>query len=284
MDKCNVNGRAHALAFLICLSDYIHYNHTSFVLVRKLVGFTSINLEGFSGLMYRFTSRVRYSEINYHTNALSPSSIINYFQDCSTFQSEDMNIGLAYLQEHNRVWLLNSWQLQMKRPVYLGENIIVETWPYDFQGFYGYRNFIMRNDREEVLVAANSIWVYVDTTTGHPTRIPEHTGYKLEPPFPLEQAKRKIALPTELIQGSAFTVKKSNIDSYNHVNNGQYIKMAEEYLPEDVIVTAMRVEYRRQAVLGDIIIPSISIQDKKYVIVLSNKDGLPYAITEFQIQ
>lgn len=241
-------------------------------------------LEGFDSIMYTFTSRVRYSEINYHTNALAPSSIINYFQDCSTFQSEDMNLGLSYLQEKDRVWLLNSWQLQIERPAYLGENIIVETWPYDFKGIYGYRNFIMKNDKEEVLIAANSIWVYIDKTTGRPTRIPEHTGYTIEPPYPMEQAERKVTLPSDLVHYPPFPVKKSNIDSYNHVNNGQYIKMAEEFLPEDAIVTAMRVEYRRQAVFGDVIVPSLSIKDKDYVIVLSNTEGLPYAITEFRLQ
>ena len=38
--------------------------------------------------MYEFNSRVRYSEIDHHGTLTLPA-LINYFQDCSTFQSED---------------------------------------------------------------------------------------------------------------------------------------------------------------------------------------------------
>lgn len=232
--------------------------------------------------MYTFNSRVRYSEMNHQMGTLKLSSIINYFQDCSTFQSEDMSLGLSYLQEKNRVWLLNSWQLEVKRPAHLGESIIIGTWPYHFQGFYGYRNFIMKNENEEVLSIANSIWVYLDTKTGHPTRIPDVTGYETEPRFPMEYANRKIEVPSDYTAYPSFPIIKSHIDSYNHVNNGQYIKMAEEFLPEDLIVSGMRVEYRMQAMLGDIIVPKINRKDKYLTVVLSSTKEQPFAIIEFQ--
>jgi acyl-ACP thioesterase len=142
----------------------------------------------------------------------------------------------------------------------------------------------MMNDKQEILAVANSIWVYIDTTTGRPTRIPEDTGYTLEPPYPMNYAERKIILPEEFTDYPSFPVIKSNIDSYNHVNNGQYIKMAEEFLPEDVSVSGMRVEYRKQAVLGDIIIPKISFHDDNYVIVLSDTQQNPYAVIEFEVK
>jgi acyl-ACP thioesterase len=220
--------------------------------------------------------------MNHQKGTLDLSSIINYFQDCSTFQSEDMNRGLTYLHAKNRVWLLSSWQLEVKQAAHLGDGITVETWAYDFRGFYGYRNFIMMNDNDEVLSVANSIWVYLDTTTGRPARIPEQTGYNIEPMYPMEYAERKIEIPPDLTPYPSFPVVKSNIDSYNHVNNGQYIKMAEEFLPQDLSVTGMRVEYRKQAILGDIIIPMVSLQEGTCVIVLSDTDQKPYAIIEFK--
>ncbi|HWT75159.1 MAG TPA: acyl-ACP thioesterase domain-containing protein, partial [Mobilitalea sp.] len=128
--------------------------------------------------------------MNHRKGTLEISSIINYFQDCSTFQSEDMNRGISYLQNSNRVWLLNSWQLEIYHPMCLGENITIGTWAYDFKGFYGYRNFVMKDHAGEVLAAANSIWVYLDTETGRPTRIPEdHSGYEMLPPYPMDYDK-----------------------------------------------------------------------------------------------
>jgi len=239
--------------------------------------------KGLKSSMYTFNSRVRYSEMNHQRKTLNPSSIINYFQDCSTFQSNDMVPEQSSFLEKNRVWLLNSWQLDVRRFAHLGDYITIGTWPYNFKGFYGYRNFIMTNEKEEVLSVANSIWVYIDTKTGHPTRIPDHTGYETELPYPMDYANRKIEIPLDLVTYPSFFIIKSNIDSYNHVNNGQYIKMAEEFLPENLFVSGMRVEYRMQAMLGDIIVPKVNLNDEYLTVVLSSKENLPYAIIEFQI-
>lgn len=232
--------------------------------------------------MYTFHSRVRYTELNHYKGIMDPSSIINYFQDCSTFQSEDMNRGLAYLSAKNRVWLLNSWQLMLMQPIRLGEDITIGTWPYDFKGIYGYRNFIMKNSKDEVLAVANSIWVYIDTTTQKPTRIPaDLNGYTIEPPYPMEYADRKIEINGDGVATTPIIVVKSNIDSYNHVNNGQYIRMAEQYLPDDFMISSLRVEYRMQAVLGDQIIPKIIREDNRYLVLLNSSDTKTYSVVEF---
>ena len=47
--------------------------------------------------MYEFDSRVRYSEID-HTGNMTLPALINYFQDCSTFQSEDIGLGTEVLK------------------------------------------------------------------------------------------------------------------------------------------------------------------------------------------
>lgn len=233
--------------------------------------------------MYTFNSRVRYSEMNHQKGALDITSIINYFQDCSTFHSEDMNLGIDYLSNKNRAWLLSSWQLKINHIAQLGDYITVGTWAYDFSNFYGYRNFIMNDKNGDPLAVANSVWVYIDTITGRPTKIPEdHAGYQLEPSYPMEYLGRKIDLPDNLICYPSFPIIKSNIDTYNHVNNGQYIKMAEEFLPDTFFVSQMRVEYKRQAVLGDIIIPKVAMNDDYYTIILADESQKPYAIVEFQ--
>ncbi len=233
--------------------------------------------------MYTFDSRIRYTEINHFKSTMNPSSIINYFQDCSTFQSEDLNLGMSYLVDKKRVWLLASWNLQILNQGTLGDYITIGTWPYAFNGFYGYRNFIMKDKSNNILSVADSIWVYMDTENKCPAKVPkDNSGYVLEPAYPMEHKNRKIAIPNNLASYPSFPVIKSNIDSYNHVNNGQYIKMAEEFLPDDFIVSNMRVEYKTQALLGDVIYPRIAHIDDKYCIVLDSDEQKPYAIVDFK--
>lgn len=48
--------------------------------------------------MYSFKSRVRYSEL-VADKRLSLVSIINDFQDCCTFEAEDKDVGLQWLND-----------------------------------------------------------------------------------------------------------------------------------------------------------------------------------------
>lgn len=232
--------------------------------------------------MYSFESRVRYSEVD-HNKYMDLSSIINYFQDCSMFQSEDLSIGLDYLESKNRIWMLSSWQIIVNRRPHLGESILVGTWAYGFKGIYGYRNFIIKDQHQEVAVVANSVWVYMDTSSLRPAKVfPEDVAaYGTEPRYEMEYADRKILLPADLKENAPFIVVKSNIDTNQHVNNGQYVKMAEEYLPESFQIRQMRADYKKSAVLGDTIIPHVSLSDTKCTIVLSDTANMPYAIIEF---
>lgn len=233
--------------------------------------------------MYSFNSRVRYSEVNAE-GKMDLLSIINYFQDCSNFQSIDIERGIPFLKERQRAWLLMSWQILVYDYPKLGDHITVGTWAHDFKGMYGSRNFIIQDQKGKAIAVANSIWVYIDTTTGRPTRVMDEDidGYTMEPKYPMEYANRKIDLPKEFTSYDSFNVVRSNIDTNNHVNNGQYIKMAEEYLPEDFVIYQMRAEYKRQALLGDTIYPKVCMENKKCTVALMNEENLPYAIIEFQ--
>ena len=48
--------------------------------------------------MYEFESRVRYSEIG-HRGTMTLPALINYFQDCSTFHSEEVGLGMERLKQ-----------------------------------------------------------------------------------------------------------------------------------------------------------------------------------------
>lgn len=235
--------------------------------------------------MYSFKSRVRYSEVDINKQ-LDLFSVTNYFQDCSTFQSEDIGLGLDHLETQHKVWLLNAWQIIIHQFPKLGENITVGTWAYDFKSMYGYRNFIMKNEDDTVCAVANSIWVLMDTRTNRPVKIQlsDVEKYRSEEKYDMDYASRKIDLPKESVTLPSFPVISSNLDTNKHVNNGQYIKMAEEYLPANFHIKQMRAEYRISAMLGDVIIPKINITGNLCVVNLANIDGNPYAVIEFSNQ
>ncbi len=232
--------------------------------------------------MYEFNSRVRYSEAGPDKH-LTLTAIINYFQDCSTFQSEDIGLGIEYLEKENRAWLLNAWQLVIERSPAIGEQITISTWPYDFRGIYGYRNFLMKDQSGNPCAYANSVWVHMDTNALTPTRVnPEAVlPYGHEEKYPMEYSARKITLPNCLEDKPPFQVHYSNLDTNYHVNNGQYILMAENLLPDHFDTKQIRAEYRSSARLGDIIYPQVFHEEHRFTVVLSGENSIIYTIVEF---
>lgn len=233
--------------------------------------------------MYTFDSRVRFSEVDYNKTMTLPA-IINYFQDCSTFHSEDMGLGFAYLEERKKAWILSSWQVVVDRYPEIGENITVETWSTGFKGLYGMRNFCMKDGQGQIIAYANSIWVFMDLAKGRPTK-PEPSDmekYVLEPAFDMEYASRKIAPPLETQMRDTFPVRKYHIDTNQHVNNCQYVQMAMEMLrpDEEMQVKQVRVEYKKSAVYNDVILPKIAKEEERTVVELCDVEGNPYAIVE----
>lgn len=234
--------------------------------------------------MYSIKNRVRYSEINSESK-LTLLSLLDYLQDCCTFQSEDFGIGVEYLANNHVAWVLSSWQIQITRYPKMGEEICVSTWPYDFKGFYGFRNFIVTDSKGQILASANSVWVFMDTKRMRPAKITEQIQEicrnELGEPLSGTWAERKIASPASGRKMSPVQVVKFHIDTNHHMNNGKYVLVAEEYLPEGFEILGLRAEYKRSAVLGDMLYPVVAAENGGMTVVLADKEENPYAIIQF---
>ena len=232
--------------------------------------------------MYTFDGRVRYSETD-ENGFLSIAGIVNYFQDASTFQSEDLGVGVEVVSGLGLAWVLNSWQIVVHRIPKLGDRIVIGTFPTSFKGFMGHRNFFLETPEGERLVEANSIWTLLDMKKGMPVRVPALISekYTLEEPISMPIASRKITVPESGAEQESFQVGRQHLDGNHHVNNGQYIAMAMEYLPADFVIGQMRAEYKKQALLQDTIIPVVTVEEERVVVALNSSDGLSFAVVEF---
>ena len=183
---------------------------------------------------YSFNSRVRYSETG-ENGKLTLPGVLNYFQDCCTFHAESVGLGGDVLKARDRAWVLSSWQVIVDEYPAMGTEIRITTAPYDFKGFMGMRNFTIETMDGKKLAWANSNWTHLAISTGIPVRLtPADTdNYILGEKLEMDYAPRKIKLPDDMTSQESFTVQKHHLDTNHHVNNCQYICMAEDFLPED---------------------------------------------------
>lgn len=234
--------------------------------------------------MYQMESRVRFSETD-HERKMSVGAIVDYFQDCSTFQTEDLGVGFSYLLPQNLTWILVYWQIVVEEYPVLGEKITVGTIPYEFKGFLGKRNFYLEKEGKRV-VKADSLWTLMNMETMLPAKISEEIAgaYSLEKKMDMEYLPRKIAVVGEEETGETFVIQNHHLDCNHHVNNGQYIKMALSFLPSDAEICQIRAEYKNQAHLGDIIYPYVYREESKSYVCLCDAQKKPYVVTEFLIK
>lgn len=232
--------------------------------------------------MYSFDSRVRYSEVD-EEGKLKIPALVNYFQDCSTFQSEDAGVGIDYCKQVGCAWVLCSWQIVINKMPTLGSQVRVATWANDLRGFYGIRNYTMETEDGMRLAFANSVWAYLDMKKKKPVKMSKemNEAFPVSEGIPYEWGSRKMKLPKEYEKENSFTITREYLDTNHHVNNGKYISMADRYLPEGYPTKQIRVEYRNEAREGDIFFPGIAVSDDKVVVMFYNINNVLYAAVEF---
>lgn len=240
--------------------------------------------------MYEYESRIGFSRCDVYKR-LTLAGLIDMFQDCSTFQSEDIGFGFDVLEKQNLAWVINYWELDVEELPHLCDRVIVGTFPYDINTFFAYRNFYMKDDEGRFIVKANTFWTLLDMKKCIPARIGNDLryAYELETKLDMNYSSRKVEIPTgedvKTVIGDRIIISGTYLDSNNHVNNGSYVKIAleaaqKEALPETI--KSLRIDYRKQAVLGDIIVPVVYISGYRTVVSLTDGADIIYSVMEIK--
>jgi len=228
-------------------------------------------------------SRVRYSEVG-RDRRLTMPALIDYLQDCATFQTEYLGVGIDYMAAAQKAWFLMSWNIAVFEYPRLGDGIQIQTWAADFGRLQSQRDFRVLGNDGVSIIKAHSEWVYMDLAAGRPIPVPEDEKklYGYEAPVDIPQAPRHIKLPAEMENREPIRILKIHIDTNDHVNNCQYVRLALGLVPDGFPIRTLRVEYRRSAVLGDILYPRVAFSGSSYCIALEDEQGGSYAIMEFE--
>ena len=98
----------------------------------------------------------------------------------------------------------------------------------------------------------------------------------------MDYAPRRIRFEGEGVHKDAVEVVKHYLDTNHHVNNGQYVNIAMDFLPMDFKVRQLRAEYKMQAHLGTRLYPEVYTARDKIGVALLDEDGKVYCNVEFE--
>lgn len=205
---------------------------------------------------------VHYYEIDFYQE-LTSLAFLNYLEETAIAHSEAVGYGVSRLKEKGYGWVLSQWQIQFDQYPQRGEKIKIQTWPSHFERFYGYREFIVLNSQDKVIARASSLWIFLNLQKRRPARIPQEISeaYRV---FPEKAISDHF---TESISGSAdqleqigqigqseFKVRRSDIDTNDHVNNSKYLEWVLETIPEEVYrnhrLVLLEIAFKKECTYG----------------------------------
>lgn len=237
--------------------------------------------------MYSFEGRIRYSECD-ETGRLTPFSLVNYLQDCSSFQSASMGGGIDGLEGRGLAWVLAAWRIEVDRLPAFGEGVVARTWCHEMTRAHALRNFSLEVAGETV-VRANSQWFVYDVARRRATRVPEDQRSFVEdaPALDMGPLARRLVARGEGERAPAIVVSHRDLDTNHHVNNARYVAFALDAIeavgaacPEPPF--DLQVQYRSMAFLGASVSPRVFCHGDGFDVDLAGDGGATLAFVRIQ--
>jgi acyl-CoA thioester hydrolase len=130
----------------------------------------------------RFTVGAEAIDVNGHVNNLA---YLRWMQDGAIAHSAAQGWPLERYREAKAGWVVRSHFIEYLHPAFIGEMLSLLTWVTGFRKHSSPRKFLFWRERDgQVLVQAETLWVFVDATTGRPATIPPElsSAFEVVPP------------------------------------------------------------------------------------------------------
>ena len=205
---------------------------------------------------YTKSFEVYYHEIN-HRQQVTPAALLNYLGETALSHTKAAGYGLNRLGLDNKGWVISRWLLKMEKYPKWEDRVQIETWASLFQRFYAEREFLIKDEAGNILGRATSLWIFIDITKKRPVSIPEHIKecYGTYPIKALDAPFSRLTPPEGPdIKKKEFTVRLSDIDTNDHVNNSKYVEWLMETIPTEIynqfLPTCLEIQYKKEVCYG----------------------------------
>jgi len=105
---------------------------------------------------------------SYHTNQYGQASIASIFNiliEAAWAHAQVMDWGYDSLKSNNLFWVLSRMYFHIEKYPAWQDKITLNTWSAGTDGIYAYREYIVENEKGEILLKASSAWLILDLET-----------------------------------------------------------------------------------------------------------------------
>ncbi|MBR7131746.1 MAG: hypothetical protein IKC82_07170 [Lentisphaeria bacterium] len=190
---------------------------------------------------HTITGIIRHHECDMH-GELKLHALLDRLQDAAAEHAAKLNVGMDELASLQLIWVLSRLQITLHRPLLLGEELTVITYPSGVERIFAHRCYDLRINGERV-GCAGSFWLPVSTTNNRPVN-----AKKVLPPEIMELPDVEKffpgmdKLPDDCPEFCASrTVNAGDIDLNRHLNNAVYSRWITDILGEKLCAGAVRI-------------------------------------------
>lgn len=169
---------------------------------------------------------IKYSDVDFK-DELKTSAVLALMQEVACASADELGFGYAHVKPRGFAFMVTNIHLEFFRPILLGENVRVKTWPTPPTRVVFGREYQLESEQGQLLINASSRWCLIDMTNGkllqskmidnqdystyNTTKLFEDVKWKI-PTFKQEEGELRFTL----------TVANSEYDHNMHVNNTRY--------------------------------------------------------------
>lgn len=229
--------------------------------------------------------RVRYYECDAYGH-VNHANYLRYMQETAFDASAAVGYEIARYEAMNRSWLVRETDITYLRPLTYGDKVIVKTWVTDFWRARCRRVYEMRlASTEEMVAQAHSDWVYLDSQTWRPIKIPADVVTAYLPNGTRSKTSKREPFPKAPPHPPGVfkmqrQVQWQDIDQVQHVNNSTYMAYLEDCGVQvaaafgwpmtrimergfGIVARRYRIEYKQSALPGETLELATWVSDVK---------------------
>jgi len=183
--------------------------------------------------------RDRFRVRSYETDPLGRLQVpilCKLLQEAATAHAAILGVAVDTLIENGVAWVLSRLHLEMQRWPTSDEYIVIETWPEAANRLFTERRFNVVDAADNSIGTASTLWLILDLERRRPVRLPAHVVERLGELGLGSEPRRfgDLVTPDPVDRELAFTVRRSDLDLADHVNNTSYVEWAVEAVPDVV--------------------------------------------------
>lgn len=167
-------------------------------------------------------------------NVITLQGVFHLLQEAAIAHANLFDTGTEAMLQRGESWLLSRMAVAIRRYPRYEEKLEVFTWSSGIKGFKGFREYRVTDAQGTPVILGSTLWIYFNSRTHTIMRVPTEIAARFpshpEGAFCPQLEKIEFPLPDEKAPIFPVSLRYSDLDANDHVNNTVYLDLLQTAL------------------------------------------------------